>query len=325
MWMFMARLYRYQHRCAIRQGMRTGKNRRRAAIIVAGMRTLAALGVLLSACFRAPVPMEKIDYPASAPPARCLVVMMPGAGSNDGDFEKEGFLKVVQDSGLSIDVIAANATLGYYFNNTMVPRLHDDIVVPATTGKQYEKKWIMGMSMGGFGTLFYSLQHPHDFDGMYALAPWLGSNSLIEEIRNAGGLKKWQAPAPETPTNDNYQRQLWRFLQAVSNDPSQGPDVYVGWGDQDSLGPADQLFADALPQDHVGHQPGAHQWPVWNALLAKWLKDGPLARDCAKGPAAAPVSSAAARRTGPWWMQRNSFKLVVLGRSLRPHVDAPSP
>jgi S-formylglutathione hydrolase FrmB len=277
-----------------------------------------------SACFRAPVPMEKIEYPVN-PPAKCLVVLMPGAGSDEHDFEKEGFVKVLQDSGLSLDIVAANATLGYYMKETMIPRAHDDVIAPAAAAKPYEKKWIIGMSMGGFGSLFYAEHFPTEIDGVYALAPWLGSRSLTDEIRAAGGLKKWQAP-PEAPTNgDNYQQQLWRFLQLAGNDPSKTPAIYVGWGNQDSLGDDDKLFADVLPADHVDHAEGAHEWPVWNTLLARFLKEGPMAKDCA-GPGVAPgpatTSIPWSPRRGTWGLQSNSFRAAVLRSSLRPRTDA---
>lgn len=235
--------------------------------------------VLVSGCFRAPVPMTRLDYAVGPPPAKCLVVLMPGAGSNAHDFEEEGFVKKLQGSGLSLDVVAANATIGYYFRDTMVPRLREDVVTPLLQ-KPYQKKWIMGMSMGGFGSLFYSARYPKDFDGVFAMAPWLGDEKLSREIREAGGLKLWKAPPPEPPNADNYQRQLWRWLREVTNDPSKGPDLWMGWGRDDSLGPSDQLLADALPPEHVWLVDGAHQWGPWNELVEKLAREGPLARDC---------------------------------------------
>jgi hypothetical protein len=161
-------------------------------------------------------------------------------------------------------------------------------------------------------------------DGVYALAPWLGSKSLTDEIRAAGGLKAWKAP-PEEPTNgDNYQRQLWRFLQLAGNDPSKTPVIYVGWGNQDSLGDDDKLFAAVLPADHVSNAEGAHEWPVWNTLLARFLKEGPMARDCA-GPGAAPApgnTTTQAPRRGTWGLQSPAFKAAVLTRSLRPREES---
>lgn len=241
---------------------------------------------MLTACFRAPVPMSSLKYEVK-PQARCLVLLFPGAGSNQHDFEKEGFLQKLQASGLSLDVIATNATLGYYFNNSMTVRVHDDILVPAKAAKTYEKVWAIGMSMGGFGSLFYSQQRPGDIDGVFALAPYLGDKSLGEEIKEAGGLAKWQAPPAEPSTNDNYQRQLWRWLQEVTSGKTQGPVIYSGWGKEDSLGTMDKLLGDALPEGHVSLTDGAHEWAPWNLLLEQFLKDGPMAKECAAAPAAA--------------------------------------
>ena len=245
------------------------------------MRAAAAAALLLVGCWRAPVPMAKLDY-AVNPPARCLVVLMPGAGSNMRDFEDEGFVQKLQASGLSLDVVAADATLGYYMKETMLDRVHDDVMAPAQSAKQYEKRWIMGMSMGGFGSLFYAMHHPEDVDGVFAMAPWLGDEKLIREIRDAGGLKAWQAPQKARVDGDNYQRQLWRWLQETTAEPSKGPELWAGWGRDDTLAPADQLLGDALPEGRVYLTDGAHQWGPWNVLVERFAKEGPLARDCAK-------------------------------------------
>ncbi|MBL8954039.1 MAG: alpha/beta fold hydrolase [Myxococcaceae bacterium] len=243
---------------------------------------LLLLAVCTSGCLlRASVPMDKVEY-AVNPPARCLVVLMPGAGSDMNDFEKEGFVAKVKASGLSLDVVAANAVFGYYIRGAMLPRVHEDIMVPLQTAKKYEKRWIMGMSMGGFGSLFYTMNHPEDVDGAFAMAPFLGDEKLIREIKDAGGLDKWQAPEAQPVDGDNYQRQLWRWLQEVTNDPTKTPaELWVGWGKEDSLAPADQLLGDRLPPERVLLTDGAHEWGPWNTLVERFLKEGPLARDCA--------------------------------------------
>lgn len=234
-----------------------------------------------SACWHAPVPMTKLDYPVNPPP-RCLVVLMPGAGSNAGSFEKEGFVQKLQASGLSLDVVAANATLGYYMKETMLERVHQDVLTPLLAAKKYEKRWIMGMSMGGFGSFFYAMHYPQDVDGVFSMAPWLGDEKLVREIIDAGGLKAWKAPAAEPVNGDNYQRQLWRWLQEVTSDPSKGPDVWMGWGKDDSLARADEVVGRELPASKVIVTEGAHDWAPWNEQVERFLRDGPLAKDCAK-------------------------------------------
>ena len=231
------------------------------------------------ACWRAPVPMKHLDYLAPTP-AKCLVVMLPGAGSDASDFEREGFLKKLQASGLSIDVIAANATLPYYMRETMITRVYEDVFSNVLAQRNYQQRWVMGMSMGGFGSFYYAMHHPETLDGVFSLAPWLGDDAVSNEIRNAGGLRNWTAPAPEPLTSKNYQRQMWRWLKQMTNGSIQGPQLWLAYGTDDKLASVDSLVAAELPKERVMTSPGGHVWEVWNNLLERFLKEGPLSREC---------------------------------------------
>jgi enterochelin esterase-like enzyme len=236
------------------------------------------------ACFSAPQPMRSVRWDAApAARARCLVVFFPGAGDAAEDFEKEGFVDVFRRRGLSVDLVAANATLGYYFKGLMPEQAHVDVVAPAQAAG-YERTWLVGMSMGGFGALFYAEAHPATVDGVLALAPFLGDKALAKDIRDAGGLSKWPAPPKGPVTEATYQRQTWRWLQARTSGGEPGPELNVGWGDDDGLGAADVLLANELPPGHVFHTPGGHDWGPWKALLTAFLRDGTLTKQCAVPP-----------------------------------------
>jgi len=246
----------------------------------------AALGLCgcTNLLFPAPVPMRAVDYPATKAPAKCLVVFLPGMGDEAEDFSKHGLVQEVQRRALSIDVVAANATLGYYSRGIFPERLATDVLAPRTT-RGYQEIWLIGNSMGGFGSLFYSRQHTPDVTGVLALSPYLGDDDLIDEIYAAGGLSKWKAPARvDKMTDDNYQRELWRWLQAVTNGKEPSPKLYLGFGDQDKLRHADELLAAAVPKDHLYRDPGAHEWDSWHRLLTKFLDQGPLASNCSDAP-----------------------------------------
>jgi pimeloyl-ACP methyl ester carboxylesterase len=251
----------------------------------------AALGLCgcTSIIFPAPVPMRAVDYPAKKAPAKCLVVFLPGMGDEAEDFSKNGLVQEVQHRGLSIDVVAANATFGYYTRGIFPERLATDVMAPRTT-RGYQQVWLIGNSMGGFGTLFYSRQHTPEITGVLALSPYLGEDDLIDEVYAAGGLQKWKAPARvDKMTNDNYQRELMRWLQAITSGKEPSPNLYLGFGDKDKLRHADELLAAAVPADHLYRDPGAHEWDSWHRLLTKFLDQGPLASNCsAAAPPAAP-------------------------------------
>lgn len=249
------------------------------------MRALAMVWALaLVACARwlpAPVPMREVAWSRpAAPRARCLVVFLPGLGDDAEDFERNGFVAEVARRGLSVDMIAAQATVGYYARGSFTDRLSRDVVAPARA-RGYEQVWLIGMSMGGLGTVYFSRAQTAQVTGILALAPYLGDRSLTDEIRNHGGLARWPAPPRvEVMNEDNYQRELWRWLQAVLRGDEPGPALYVGYGRSDKLARQDEVLAAALPVDHRFFVDGAHDWGTWKRLLVKFLDDSAFRRDC---------------------------------------------
>jgi pimeloyl-ACP methyl ester carboxylesterase len=241
--------------------------------------------LLLHACarwFPAPVPMRSITWeqPAAGQKARCLVVFLPGMGDSAEDFDREGFVADMKRRELSVDMVAANATLGYYARGTFIERLTTDVIEPARA-RGYEQLWLIGNSMGGMGTLYYARTHAADVTGVLALAPYLGERELIDEIHAQGGLARWRGPARvEVMNEDNYQRELWRWLQAVTRGQEPGPNIYLGYGKDDRLARQDALLAAVLPADHTYLIDGAHDWTTWKILFGKFLESSDFARSC---------------------------------------------
>lgn len=246
-------------------------------------RLIPVLALALSACslLPAPTPMHvRVDRLPGGERARCLIVLLPGAGDRAATFEKEGFVAEIRRSGLSADIVAANATLGYYFRGTAAARIAADVIGPRRG--DHERVWVLGVSMGGFGALHHAQLHGAQVDGVAVLAPYLGEPALGAEIREAGGLAQWRPDPPATVTRHNYQRQLWSWLHRVTTGAQRGPTLLVAYGDDDRLAPQDAVLAAALPADHVFHAPGGHDWPVWRALLQQMLRRSELATSCAR-------------------------------------------
>ncbi|PZR16575.1 MAG: alpha/beta hydrolase [Archangium gephyra] len=248
------------------------------------MRLIALSSLLvLSSCasmLNAPTPMASTKYARSEGGSKCLVVLLPGVGDKAENFEKYGFIEAVRARGLSVDLIAAEATYGYYAKGVLVERLGADVVLPAQ-GTGYAQTWVMGASMGGMGTLLYSRDHAKEISGIFMLAPFLGDPAIAEEVKKAGGLSKWQAPpAAATVTEDNYQREVWRWLQAVTDGREPGPRVYLGWGTEDRLAPQATVLSEALPPERIFPVPGPHKWAIWKTSFDKFLDSSDFARDC---------------------------------------------
>jgi pimeloyl-ACP methyl ester carboxylesterase len=248
------------------------------------MRTsLLIISLLLCGCvgsMRAPVPMRLAEHAAPATPAQCLFVFLPGMGDRAETFEKRGFVDAIRQRNLSADVHAADATFGYYLKGTFLERLNADVITPAKA-RGYREIWLVGPSMGGFGTLFYSRAHTADITGVLAIAPFLGEKEVIKEIIEAGGLKNWVAPPRvETPDRDNYQRELWRWLQAATRGQEPAPLIFAGYGTSDRLSISDSLLTAELPPSRVFLTEGGHEWPAWQRILGAFLDSPEFASHC---------------------------------------------
>jgi pimeloyl-ACP methyl ester carboxylesterase len=236
-----------------------------------------AIWLLLTGCIsmNAPIPMASLKDARNSGHAKCLLVMLPGAGDRPDRFAQEGLIEQLRSRALSVDVISADATLGYYTRNIVIERLEQDVFAAATG---YEETWLVGTSLGGLGSLSYARQHATLIHGVLALSPWLGSSSITKEIRDAGGLAHWQAPAEP----DGPERQLWKWLQAVAVKGEPGPELFLGWGDADRLAPDDALLGAALPPERVFHSAGGHGWKTWRELFARFLDESSFAGRCAR-------------------------------------------
>jgi pimeloyl-ACP methyl ester carboxylesterase len=211
--------------------------------------------------YSAPVPLKTQLYPASSNgQARTLLVLLPGRGDSMIDFAEHGFIDDLRASGASVDVIAVDATIGYYMKETIVERVRIDVLEPARR-QGYAHVWIGGVSMGGLGTLAIASAIPGAADRVILLAPYVGPERLLHDIEAAGGPARW------TPTDpgDPYQR-IWQWLKKYREPGAVMPKMTLAFGDRDSLAPGLRLLAQLLPADHVRRADGGHDWTTWRQL-----------------------------------------------------------
>ncbi len=245
-------------------------------------RAALVLVALLAGCaslLPAPVPMHsrssRVD---SQGKARCLMVLLPGFGDSDADFDNHGFIAELRARNLSVDTVSANAKIGYYARGMLADRIDADILTPNTAG--YEQVWITGVSMGGMGALLTAERHA-EVVGLVLIAPFLGDSDLVTEITVAGGLPRWKAPPkPAVQTKDNYQRDTWRWLQSAVTSPS--PSIYMLSGDRDPGLRAHRLLRSNLPKERVFHDRGDHDWGPWKRLWIDFLDHSDFATRCSR-------------------------------------------
>jgi hypothetical protein len=230
--------------------------------------TLYLCGCLPRGDTSKPIPTLLIAAPQ---PAKKLVVVLPGRADDLDALRKSGMPQAIQGVWPDADVLLVELTLGYYMQGQAPQRLHSEVIAPAKT-RGYREVWLSGASMGGMGVLMYERAHPGQLDGLVLLAPYLGDRPLLKEIRDAGGISRWNPGPPQEVNTQTWQRELWRHLQTWSRDPQQAQRVWLAYGDRDRLREAVPVLAPLLPADQVLVREGGHTWTVWSPAIGEVLQ-----------------------------------------------------
>ena len=216
-----------------------------------------------------PMPVLRYDAPQAA---TNLVVMLPGRGDRPEAYAENGFVAKVHELNPHADIICPDAHIGYFYNKTIVERLHEDVL--ASARERYEKIWFVGISMGGMGTAAYGGDHPGVIDGAILLAPYMGNDAIIARVRKDGGPRQWADPwlfnrkKPDKPRNSTERfEQMWVWYKNVLTRPDEMPKLYLGYGEQDRFAAANAMVGDELPPEQVVTRPGGHDWQTWRPLF----------------------------------------------------------
>lgn len=202
-----------------------------------------------------------------------LLVLLPGAEMAPEDFRQHGFIEAVRSRGIAADILIADLDYTHVMARTVVSTLHTEVILPARTAG-YRTIWLAGISLGAMNALLYASTHATELAGIHLLAPYPGTGDIVAEIRAAGGPQAWYATSA---AQQGDERVFWRWLveQAAAGSPLP---VSFGCGSEDRFIRNQRLLASLLPADRVEYLPGAHDWPVWQALWASWLEQAALPR-----------------------------------------------
>jgi pimeloyl-ACP methyl ester carboxylesterase len=224
---------------------------------------------LLSCTPPVTVPIKTVDFtPPGGKRRPTLLVFLPGLRDRSAVFADRGFISAVRASGVDADMIGVDAHLGYYEKKQFLQRMKEDVVDPAKR-QGYRDIWLVGISLGGFGALWYDIENPGDLAGVVALSPYLGEPEVVEEVARAGGLKGWR-PAANLELDD--QHRIWRGLKSYESPERRLNRLYLGYGLEDKFATPDGMLAALLPPEQLFTMKGGHHWPVWRALWDAILK-----------------------------------------------------
>ena len=205
------------------------------------------------------IPLPRIESASFESRQDSLVIMLPGGGDRAEAFIRRGFQEAGERHGF--DTVAVDAHFGYYRERSLLPRLHEDIVLPARRAG-YANIWLLGISMGGYGSLLYAAEHPEQVDGLILLAPFLGDQSSINEIAASGGLRDWAAAGSQL---EDHEIATWSWIRDTIHSPDATP-VVLGYGLSDSMAEGYGVLVDVMQPSRVYTRKGGHKWTTWGPL-----------------------------------------------------------
>ncbi|MEO1203891.1 MAG: alpha/beta fold hydrolase, partial [Pseudomonadota bacterium] len=182
-----------------------------------------------------------------------------GRGDRAQHFADAGFGAPAANG--SFDVVAMDAHLGYYMERSLLVRLHDDIIAPAKAAG-YDSIWLLGVSMGGLGSLLYAAEYPDDVDGIILLAPYMGGRKAIEEVLAEGTLAEWNG---EGKRMKDYEVDIWRYIQATTTGDTSTP-IILGFGTEDRMAEGYSGLVEKVDFTAVYTREGGHKWTTWRPL-----------------------------------------------------------
>jgi len=220
------------------------------------------------------------------------LVFLPGYGDKPSAFEQHGLLRAARARGMVVDLVAVDAHLAYYEKGTLFTRLKEDVIDPAKAAG-YKHIWLVGNSLGAYGSISYARHNPQDITGVVLLGPFLGEKKLADEIRQAGGLRQWDPGPVGDATREDWEKQNWLWLKLRqkqgdfllwSKDCEQEkgclPKIYLGYGKFDRFSRGQELLASLLPPEYVVALSGGHDWrtweKAWNMILDRMIVKKPV-------------------------------------------------
>jgi pimeloyl-ACP methyl ester carboxylesterase len=237
--------------------------------------TLAVCLASLAGCKAAyptpKVPMEALRQQELGPDqATGLLVLLPGRADRAECFETRGILEMVRELAPTFDAIAADAHFGYYEERSLLPRLEVDLIRPAVEAG-YKQIWLLGISVGSLGSVYYASEHPGQIDGVLLLGPFLGHDAVAREVLAAPNLASWDSrnPVPEG-SRATISHNAWRWLQSQTG-PNADAVILMGYGSMDGPGTAVERLQEALPPEHFATVNGGHNWNAWRPLIRELL------------------------------------------------------
>jgi S-formylglutathione hydrolase FrmB len=165
-----------------------------------------------------------------------------------------------------------------FFFKEFIPDIEKEYRIKAT--KQYRA--VAGLSMGGFGTLVYSIKHPEMFSAAAALSAAVRTDEDFMAITDARWVEAYSKVMGADLKGRERLNATWQsnsvlgLVQSKTTDELKAVRYWIDCGDDDALSKGNSLLHIALTEKKVPHEfrirDGAHSWTYWRTGITDALE-----------------------------------------------------
>jgi len=164
-----------------------------------------------------------------------------------------------------------------FFFKEFIPTIEKDYRIKGT--KKYRA--VAGLSMGGFGTLIYSIKHPEMFSAAAALSAAVRNDEDFMGITDARWAEAYAKVFGANLKGAERLNDTWKansilgLIQSKTADDLNDVRYWLDCGDDDALSKGNSLLHVALMDKKVPHEfrirDGAHTWTYWRTGITDAL------------------------------------------------------
>ena len=231
-----------------------------------------------------------------------VLYLLHGGGGNHTDWIQLGNMQSIVDTSVRTNqsdpmiVVMPDAAMTFYLNHIRGEYQYEDYFIKEFIPfieKAYrcraEKRFrsIAGLSMGGFGSLLYSLHHPELFQTCYAMSAAVRTDEQINQMTLPEFQRRYQSALGEIKVGESRgNKDFWDFwnqnsiLYLVKNLPEKQKEAvrfFLDCGDDDSsLYAGNGLLHNLMRDLKIPHEyrvrDGGHTWDYWRSGLPEALR-----------------------------------------------------
>jgi len=206
-----------------------------------------------------------IDQGPAGERSPIAIALLSGTYSAPEDFIREGFPAVVRSHGIHAEIVMAEVRAGWFADGSVVRRIREDVVMPASQMRGRSRIWLAGISLGGLAALSFAARHEDQLEGIALISPYPATRDVLREMDAAGGIARWK---PRIPPEGDLEREAWLWLAQ----PSEGRvPVHCYFASGDRFADGQRRMAQMLDARRVREIAGGHDWAAWRRLWAEFV------------------------------------------------------